>query len=191
MDNFFSDNGNQNQNNQVVNQPSVASEGLSPNENQRQGNFSNQQNVNFSNNNFSKAKKPGFLKIMGIVLLVVIVISLFSKCGNSNSSMNGKKVDINQPVAATFTAKELANDETDIYKKYINKKVTISGLSVSAKDGSTLIKLPSMLMFYVSCDNVDSLNLKDGDNVTVTGIILDSTYTNYDLKMTSCSVSKN
>ncbi len=176
----------------------------------------NNQGVENSPNNF-QANTPknsnNNKKIIIIAVVAVLVVALVAFSLGSVLSKNNKKEpnfqeqdkDSNEenhsasdsddrelPLYATISSKELANSvSTDNYKEYINKKITITDLIVSAGEDKNFIHSPGFTYFYVSCENEDSLEIQDGDKISITGIVKDDIFTNSaNFIMKNCSVSK-
>ncbi len=201
---------NNNYNNQMGNQdPNMMNQQFYNNQQ-----FNNQGGQNIPNTGQSNNPKNNnsILIIIGIIAVLVIGIGAFclgsslSNNDEKNSSDKDKvqekkednkdnKTDSDKELTLykTVSSKDLADlIGTDSYKEYLNKKITITDLEVSISDDTTILKVPGLVSyFYVLCDNVDSLEIKDGDAISITGIVEDSAFTNSGtFRMKSCSVSK-
>lgn len=195
-------NNNQVQGNEGVNQNNAqVSNNMNNYNNQSQGrNFNNYnqpnnepQNktstVNYSgqiHSNKNPIDNKKILKIIIGVVIAVIVVFVLSKLFVNKSGGNYKTNNIdNGKSVFTISINDFdANDDT--FKKYINKRITVTDVRVINLDGISFGPLP----YKVDCSNMSSLDVSEGDIISVTGTLNDKTYHGLWYYMDNCSISK-
>ncbi len=129
-------------------------------------------------------------KLIGLMVCSVLLIGA-AGCGSkanedgptSNSGSNS------QSLYKTMTIKEL-NDETDkdgnAYLNYTNKKIKVTNLKVSE---GKLFAAETLVTVTLSCRNINSLDVKPGETVSVTGVV-DPSSIKYTYFLNDCTVEK-
>lgn len=134
-----------------------------------------------SNKNPKDNKKILYI-IIGVVIVIAIILALSILYGNksndNNQTNNGKSV-------YTISIDDF-DVNSDTFKKYINKRITVTDVKVIDLDGLSFGPLP----YKVDCSNMSSLDISEGDIVSVTGILNDKTYHGLWYYMDNCSISK-
>lgn len=162
-----------------------------------------QQPINqIQNNNVSPQQKNGNKKNKIIIIVVIVVAALLflarisrvvmnSSSTNTQNGQNTNSTD-SYSLYKTVSAKELVDSKAKNYTdEYKNKKVKVTDLVVKKdRDGSLSLSAPGMRYFTVICNNVSSLNLVEGQSVSITGVVENNAFT-YDgvWHMKNCSVN--
>lgn len=141
--------------------------------------------------------KKGII-IGAIVLITIVAVYFLMRPASNNNEQNNNYQNNNsnnnnntETLYKTVSAKELS--DSDDNKEYINKKIKITGLVVTKdKKENQYIQAPGLMSyFYVSCGNESSLNIKEGDQISIIGIVEDSVWTtDHNFQIINCSVEQ-
>jgi len=122
-----------------------------------------------------------------LIIMLSIIFSLFALtgCGKENTENKNNQNSSNEEVFVTVNAKGFYdNINNDFYKQYINKKITINGLTA---DGPDFINYNTL--FVIICDNEDELPSSLNGAVSVTGVVSDSDFqSSNNLRLKKCVV---
>lgn len=128
----------------------------------------------------NQQSKKGIIIIIGIVVIIILSAYFLMKPksnDNEPNKDNHPNNDNTETLYKTVSARDLS--KSDDNKEYINKKIKITDLVVT-KDtkGHQFIQAPGLMSyFYVSCENESSLNIKEGDQISIVGVVEDSIWT--------------
>ncbi len=128
-------------------------------------------------------------KILLSCLISMIVILGTVGCGNSKNEDGGSSAGGSSALYKTVAIEDLNKawkENDNYYKEYIGKKIKVTGGKV---DGSGFITTDKFQTVSISCNNRNSLNLKEGEIVSVTGVVGDLT-TQMLMYMDNCTIEK-
>lgn len=119
----------------------------------------------------------------------MIVILETAGCGNSKNENNGPSASDSSAIYKTVAIEDLNKawkENDNYYKEYIGKKIKVTGGKV---DDTGFITTDKLQTISISCSNKNSLNLKEGETVSVTGVVGDLT-TQMLMYMDNCTIEK-
>ncbi len=156
-----------------------------PNNTNFQNNNQVSNNINNYNNQTNKNNKDNkiIIIVISVIAVVILAIILGNLFGNKSNIDNG--ISDNGKSVYTISIDDFdANDDT--FEKYVNKRITVTDAKVIDLDGLYFGPLP----YRVECSNMDSLDVTEGDIVSITGILNEKTYNGLWYYMDDCSISK-
>lgn len=123
--------------------------------------------------------------LLALVVCAFLVIGVVG-CGNSADDGGASS----KPLSETMTIDELnakTQENNDVYKSYLGKKIKITGLEVY---DNKIMSSDKLVTVNISCSNGDSLDIKTGDKVSVTGVVNETWTSMYSYSLENCTIEK-